>query len=220
MPYKILKRGKEYILKSPTQEYKHKILAKAKAQKRMLEEREAKVVQRVSQKQAVKTNVVVNVAPSTKRRNYGATRAVARPDKAPVPERIQMLPAALPSAQQIAYELQVLNRSQHLPRTDILERRTIPTQPEIVLQPRPIPVPVIDPTKYTYDREVPDYFLRPDLFEPEIQIPVADVPQEQREVTDFDFMSVTELRRQLRERNIPGGYKMRKQEMIDLLKKL
>jgi len=89
-----------------------------------------------------------------------------------------------------------------------------------VLQPRPIQVPVIDPTKYAYDREVPDYFLRPDLFEPEIQIPVADVPQEQREVTDFDFMSVTELRRQLRERNIPGGYKMRKQEMIDLLKKL
>jgi hypothetical protein len=30
MPFKILKRGKEYILKSPTREYKHKSLAKAK----------------------------------------------------------------------------------------------------------------------------------------------------------------------------------------------
>ena len=42
MPYKILKRGKEYILKSPTREYKHKSLAKAKAQKRLLEDKELK----------------------------------------------------------------------------------------------------------------------------------------------------------------------------------
>ena len=33
MPYSIVKRGKDYILKSPTREYKHKTLSKAKAQK-------------------------------------------------------------------------------------------------------------------------------------------------------------------------------------------
>ena len=220
MPYKILKRGKEYILKSHTQEYKHKTIAKAKAQKRLLEEREAKVVQRVSQKQQVKTNIVVNVAPSTKRRNYGATRAVARPDKAPVPERIQMLPAALPSAQQIAYELQVLNRSQHLPRTDILERRTIPTQPEIVPQPRPVAVPVIDPNKHSYDREVPDYFLRPDIFDPVMKeldsISARQEPISDSRRAEFSRMTVTELRALLRDRDvrIPAG--ARKSDLVEL----
>jgi hypothetical protein len=64
MPFKILKRGKEYILKSPTREYKHKSLAKAKAQKKLLEEKDLKQKQKQSQKQVV--TVIVN-AP-TKRR--------------------------------------------------------------------------------------------------------------------------------------------------------
>jgi hypothetical protein len=58
MPYQILKKGKEYILKSPTRQYKHKSLAKAKAQKRLLEEKEGKVVQ--TQKVSQKVTVIVN----------------------------------------------------------------------------------------------------------------------------------------------------------------
>ena len=58
MPYQILKKGKEYILKSPTKQYKHKTLAKAKAQKRLLEEKEGKVVQ--TQKVSQKVTVIVN----------------------------------------------------------------------------------------------------------------------------------------------------------------
>ena len=58
MPYQILKKGKEFILKSPTKQYKHKSLAKAKAQKRLLEEKEGKVVQ--SQKVSQKVTVIVN----------------------------------------------------------------------------------------------------------------------------------------------------------------
>ncbi len=58
MPYQILKKGKEFILKSPTKQYKHKSLAKAKAQKRLLEEKEGKVVQ--TQKVSQKVTVIVN----------------------------------------------------------------------------------------------------------------------------------------------------------------
>ena len=71
MPFKILKRGKEYILKSPTREYKHKSLAKARAQKRLLEDKDVKQKQKQSQKQVV--TVIVN-APS--KRRVGSTRRV------------------------------------------------------------------------------------------------------------------------------------------------
>ena len=90
MPYKILKRGKEYILKSPTREYKHKSLAKAKAQKRLLEDKELKQKQTQKQKQVV----IVNVnAPS--RRRTGATTK-----REPIVQRqeqvIRMIPSITP----------------------------------------------------------------------------------------------------------------------------
>ena len=74
MPFKILKRGKEYILKSPTREYKHKTLAKARAQKKLLEEKDLKQKQKQSQKQVV----IVNVNAPSKRR-VGTTRGVTTP---------------------------------------------------------------------------------------------------------------------------------------------
>jgi hypothetical protein len=131
MPYKIVKRGKEYILKSPTREYKHKSLAKARAQKRLLEEKEAKVVQKVSQK----TNVVVTVnQPAPRRRGAPASRGVARPNKAPEP-RVMMYPAQQPTPEQIAY---AISRVHHYPKTDILEknedRYRTPLRPEPVFR--------------------------------------------------------------------------------------
>ena len=90
MPFKILKRGKEYILKSPTREYKHKSLAKARAQKRLLEEKDLKQKQKQSQKQVV----IVNVnAPSKKR--VGSTRRVTAPKQ--IQEQvIRMIPSITP----------------------------------------------------------------------------------------------------------------------------
>lgn len=131
MPYKIVKRGKEYILKSPTREYKHKSLAKARAQKRLLEEKEAKVVQKVSQK----TNVVVTVnQPAPRRRGAPASRGVARPNKAPEP-RVMMYSAQQPTPEQIAY---AISRVHHYPKTDILEknedRYRTPLKPEPVFR--------------------------------------------------------------------------------------
>ena len=84
MPYQILKKGNEYILKSPTKQYKHKTLAKAKSQKRLLEEKEAKVVQKVSQKQVV--NVIVN---QPRRRRAGQAKKQTVPQQQTV---IQMRP--------------------------------------------------------------------------------------------------------------------------------
>jgi len=84
MPYQILKKGNEYILKSPTKQYKHKSLAKAKSQKRLLEEKEAKVVQKVSQKQVV--NVIVN---QPRRRRTGQAKKQTVPQQQTV---IQMRP--------------------------------------------------------------------------------------------------------------------------------
>jgi len=90
MPYKILKRGKEYILKSPTREYKHKSLAKAKAQKRVLEDKELKQKQTQKQKQVV----IVNVNAPSRRR----TGAVAK--REPIVQRqeqvIRMIPSITP----------------------------------------------------------------------------------------------------------------------------
>ena len=90
MPFKILKRGKDYILKSPTREYKHKSLAKARAQKRLLEEKDLKQKQKQSQKQVV----IVNVnAPSKKR--VGSTRRVTAPKQ--IQEQvIRMIPSITP----------------------------------------------------------------------------------------------------------------------------
>jgi hypothetical protein len=91
MPFKILKRGKEYILKSPTREYKHKSLAKAKQQKRLLEEKELKQKQKQSQKQVV--TVIVN-APS--KRRVGSTRRVTAPKPQVQEQVIRMIPSITP----------------------------------------------------------------------------------------------------------------------------
>ena len=91
MPFKILKRGKEYILKSPTREYKHKTLAKARAQKRLLEEKDVKQKQKQSQKQVV--TVIVN-AP-TKRR-VGSTRRIVAPKPQIQEQVIRMIPSITP----------------------------------------------------------------------------------------------------------------------------
>ena len=91
MPFKILKRGKEYILKSPTREYKHKSLAKARAQKKLLEEKDVKQKQKQSQKQVV--TVIVN-APS--KRRVGSTRRTAAPKPQIQEQVIRMIPSITP----------------------------------------------------------------------------------------------------------------------------
>mgnify|MGYP003624484295 FL=1 len=91
MPFKILKRGKEYILKSPTREYKHKSLAKARAQKRLLEDKDVKQKQKQSQKQVV--TVIVN-APS--KRRVGSTRRTAAPKPQVQEQVIRMIPSITP----------------------------------------------------------------------------------------------------------------------------
>ena len=91
MPFKILKRGKEYILKSPTREYKHKTLAKARAQKKLLEEKDVKQKQKQSQKQVV--TVIVN-APS--KRRVGSTRRTVAPKPQIQEQVIRMIPSITP----------------------------------------------------------------------------------------------------------------------------
>ena len=91
MPFKILKRGKEYILKSPTREYKHKTLAKAKAQKKLLEEKDLKQKQKQSQKQVV----IVNVNAPSKRR-VGTTRGVTGQKPQIQEQVIRMIPSITP----------------------------------------------------------------------------------------------------------------------------
>lgn len=91
MPFKILKRGKEYILKSPTREYKHKTLAKARAQKKLLEDKDVKQKQKQSQKQVV--TVIVN-APSKKR--VGSTRRTVAPKPQIQEQVIRMIPSITP----------------------------------------------------------------------------------------------------------------------------
>ena len=91
MPFQILKRGKEYILKSPTREYKHKSLAKARAQKRLLEEKDLKQKQKQSQKQVV----IVNVNAPSKRR-VGTTRRVTAPKPQVQEQVIRMIPSITP----------------------------------------------------------------------------------------------------------------------------
>ena len=91
MPFKIVKRGKEYILKSPTREYKHKSLAKARAQKRLLEEKDLKQKQKQSQKQVV----IVNVNAPSKRR-VGTTRRVTAPKPQVQEQVIRMIPSITP----------------------------------------------------------------------------------------------------------------------------
>ena len=91
MPFKILKRGKEYILKSPTREYKHKSLAKARAQKKLLEDKDVKQKQKQSQKQVV--TVIVN-APS--KRRVGSTRRTAAPKPQVQEQVIRMIPSITP----------------------------------------------------------------------------------------------------------------------------
>lgn len=91
MPFKIVKRGKEYILKSPTREYKHKTLAKARAQKKLLEDKDVKQKQKQSQKQVV--TVIVN-APSKKR--VGTTRRTVAPKPQIQEQVIRMIPSITP----------------------------------------------------------------------------------------------------------------------------
>jgi hypothetical protein len=122
MPYQILKKGKEYILKSPTRQYKHKTLAKAKAQKRLLEEKEAKVVQKVSQKQSV--TVIVN-AP---KRRSGQARKRTIPQQDSI---IQMRPV-VPTNPMEAYYANARPR-----QTSLLQ-----PQPQQLPQALATPVPV------------------------------------------------------------------------------
>jgi hypothetical protein len=93
MPFKILKRGKEYILKSPTREYKHKSLAKARAQKKLLEEKDVK--QKQKQKQSQKQVVTVIVNAPTKRR-VGSTRRTVAPKPQIQEQVIRMIPSITP----------------------------------------------------------------------------------------------------------------------------
>ena len=93
MPFKILKRGKEYILKSPTREYKHKSLAKARAQKKLLEEKDVK--QKQKQKQSQKQVVTVIVNAPTKRR-VGSTRRTVAPKPQVQEQVIRMIPSITP----------------------------------------------------------------------------------------------------------------------------
>jgi len=88
MPYKIVKRGKDYILKSPTREYKHKSLAKAKAQRKLLEEKEVKQKQSQKQKQVV----IVNVHAPKK---AAPAKRAPLPKQLPVQE-IRMIPSITP----------------------------------------------------------------------------------------------------------------------------
>jgi len=90
MPYSIVKRGKDYILKSPKREYKHKTLSKAKAQKKLLQEKEIKQKQSQKQKQVV----IVNVNAPSKRR-VGSTRKTTAPPQ--IQEQvIRMIPSITP----------------------------------------------------------------------------------------------------------------------------
>jgi len=91
MPFKIVKSGKEYILKSPTREYKHKTLAKARAQKKLLEDKDVKQKQKQSQKQVV--TVIVN-APSKKR--VGTTSRVTGQKPQIQEQVIRMIPSITP----------------------------------------------------------------------------------------------------------------------------
>ena len=97
MPFKIVKRGKEYILKSPTREYKHKSLAKARAQKKLLEEKDVKHIKQVpvgKQKQSQKQVVTVIVNSPSKKR-VGTTRRTVAPKQ--IQEQvIRMIPSITP----------------------------------------------------------------------------------------------------------------------------
>ena len=93
MPFKILKRGKEYILKSPTREYKHKTLAKARAQKKLLEEKDVKQKQKQKQSQKQVVTVIVN-APS--KRRVGSTRRVTVQKPQIQEQVIRMIPSITP----------------------------------------------------------------------------------------------------------------------------
>ena len=92
MPFKILKRGKEYILKSPTREYKHKTLAKARAQKKLLEEKDLKQKQKQSQKQVV----IVNVNAPSKRRVTGQKPQIQATGSLRQEQVIRMIPSITP----------------------------------------------------------------------------------------------------------------------------
>jgi hypothetical protein len=174
MPYKVLKRGDKYVLKSSSgREYKHKTLAKARAQKRLLEEKDAKVIQKQSVKQTQR--VVVNINQPSGKTRAPARTGVARPDKAPLPERISMIPAVLPSASQIAYELQILNRQSSAPRTDIFQNREDAVS-NLAIQPVPPSVPPIDGRQhyFDFDQRYEDTGLDPTLFIPRVDKPDGD----------------------------------------------
>jgi len=174
MPYKVLKRGDKYVLKSSSgREYKHKTLAKARAQKRLLEEKDAKVIQKQSVKQTQR--VVVNINQPSAKKRAPARTGVARPDKAPLPERISMIPAVLPSASQIAYELQILNRQSSAPRTDIFQNRGDAVS-NLAIQPVPPSVPPIDGRQhyFDFDQRYEDTGLDPTLFISRVDKPKDD----------------------------------------------
>ena len=221
MPYKILKRGSEYVLKSASgREYKHKTLAKARAQKRLLEQKEAGVVQKQTVKQTQR--VVVNInQPRQRKRGAPARSGVARPDKAPLVPRVNVLPAALPSAQQIAYEMQVLNRVSSAPRVDMFENRR-PMDSNLIFQPQPPRAPPLNPREHYFNFEprfehieTPiEVLLDPSRFLPrEERADVADQDEERRSV--LERMNKRELKEKIGER--PGIGKLNKNQLIDLI---
>lgn len=195
MPYQILKKGKEYILKSPTRQYKHKTLAKAKAQKRLLEEKEAKVVQKVSQKQSV--TVIVN-AP---KRRSGQARKRTIPQQDSI---IQMRPV-VPTNPMEAYYANARPR-----QTSLLQPQ--PQQlPQALATPVPVSIAQDVRSKDDYfaqfsgildrERELAkrDSFLDERIFSP--QIPIKKEPSqsidEDRMRTGEPLTDIGELFREL-----------------------
>jgi hypothetical protein len=221
MPYKILKRGSEYVLKSESgREYKHKTLAKARAQKRLLEQKEAGVVQKQTVKQTQR--VVVNInQPRARKRGAPARSGVARPDKAPLAPRITMLPAALPSAQQIAYEMQVLNRVSSAPRVDMFENRQ-ERDSNLIFRPEPPRAPPLNPREHYFDfeprfehMETPlEVLLDPSRFLPrEQRADVADDDESRRRI--LSSLTKNELKNKIGDRSGISG--LSKNQLIELI---
>lgn len=221
MPYKILKRGSEYILKSASgREYKHKTLAKARAQKRLLEQKEAGVVQKQTVKQTQR--VVVNInQPRARKRGATASSGIARPDKAPLAPRVNVLPAVLPSAQQIAYEMQVLNRVSSAPRVDMFENRR-QMDSNLIFRPEPPRAPPLDPREHYFDfeprfehMETPiEQLLDPTTFRPRKErADVADDDESRRRI--LSNMTKAELKAKIGNRS--GIHGLTKAQLIELI---
>jgi hypothetical protein len=210
MPFQILKRGKVFILKSPTREYKHKTLAKAKAQKRLLEDKDLK--QKQSQKQTVKQVVTINVNQARAKRGSTVTRQIARPDKMAEP-RVMMLNASVPTAEAIAFQIHAMNRLSSAPKTDIFDRHVAPPPSLTPLSSGTDPVPTLRPETLSYSEY--DFDPRTQFIIPEDQQtqpqPIIESPSD-----SYGDMRVIELKAELRSRGLPISGK--KADLIDRLR--